>query len=603
MSTHVYTDPRLRADSGATDGVPVWLNLGGQSVYAVLHQPEPPHRNVAVIMMPTFGWDEACAYRSRREWAISLAHAGFPVVRFDLPGSEDSVGSPLDASRFESWLRICRDLGNWLRQASSAERILGIGVGLGGLLLVESIRTGAEIDDLVLWAVPGHGRSYVRELRLYTNAMSGGEEEVTPDGVVSMGGHILSTETVEAVNKLKLSEPMSLASVGHVLMLERDAYGVDTALRQALADGGAEVTVMASDEYAGMMTSPDVSRVPSNAIRASVDWICDRSAQSQSAYQLVDSDGVSGETAFAHDGQMIRESHVRFDTDSGPLVGLLAEPVTGVRFDLGLITHNAGALRRTGPNRMWTGMCRRWAARGVPTLRFDLEGIGDSAGRFVSQAERRPEQDERIIDSRIAVADALQRDQIAGSFVGVGLCLGAYWEMKSAIRDQRVRGIVQINQLIFDATPEHRRERSRRSALAPVRDAFRPRPAGAAVSRPSVAAAAHGLGLTLKRSASAAQRSQLEPALLQFDALADSETRVMMLFGKSEVLYGQMRRLGLLDLLPRWPLLQVVELPTKDHELRPLQIQELVRERVDRFIGEVLEANDGSAARTSSDSV
>ena len=41
---------------------------------------------------------------------------------------------------------------------------------------------------------------------------------------------------------------------------------------------------------------------------------------------------------------------------------------------------NAGPQRRTGPNRMWVEAARRWAAAGVPSLRIDLSGIGDSPG-------------------------------------------------------------------------------------------------------------------------------------------------------------------------------------------------------------------------------
>ena len=38
-----------------------------------------------------------CSYRSRREWAERLALAGYPTLRFDLPGSGDSAGAPSKA--------------------------------------------------------------------------------------------------------------------------------------------------------------------------------------------------------------------------------------------------------------------------------------------------------------------------------------------------------------------------------------------------------------------------------------------------------------------------------------------------------------------------
>jgi alpha/beta superfamily hydrolase len=35
---------------------------------------------------------------------------------------------------------------------------------------------------------------------------------------------------------------------------------------------------------------------------------------------------------------------------------------------------------RSGPNRLTTAFARRWACAGVPSLRLDLRGIGDSDG-------------------------------------------------------------------------------------------------------------------------------------------------------------------------------------------------------------------------------
>ena len=47
----------------------------------------------------------------------------------------------------------------WLRAASRSSRVAVIGIGLGGLLAIEATRSGAPIDDLVLWAVPAGGRA------------------------------------------------------------------------------------------------------------------------------------------------------------------------------------------------------------------------------------------------------------------------------------------------------------------------------------------------------------------------------------------------------------------------------------------------------------
>ena len=64
----------------------------------------------------------------------------------------------------------------------------------------------------------------------------------------------------------------------------------------------------------------------------------------------------------------------------GALFGILAEPADRPAADVAAVFLNAGAVRRIGPNRIWVETARRWATDGVPTIRLDLDGIGDSDG-------------------------------------------------------------------------------------------------------------------------------------------------------------------------------------------------------------------------------
>ena len=44
-----------------------------------------------------------------------------------------------------------------------------------------------------------------------------------------------------------------------------------------------------------------------------------------------------------------------------------------------VLMFNAGFLHHVGPFRLWVEVARELAARNIPSLRFDLNGLGDSA--------------------------------------------------------------------------------------------------------------------------------------------------------------------------------------------------------------------------------
>ncbi len=66
--------------------------------------------------------------------------------------------------------------------------------------------------------------------------------------------------------------------------------------------------------------------------------------------------------------------------DDDRLVAVLSRP-RAVGDRPAAVILNAGVLHRVGPHRLHVALGRRLAARGLPALRIDLAGIGDSPGR------------------------------------------------------------------------------------------------------------------------------------------------------------------------------------------------------------------------------
>ncbi|MCH8149098.1 MAG: alpha/beta hydrolase, partial [Planctomycetes bacterium] len=104
---------------------------------------------------------------------------------------------------------------------------------------------------------------------------------------------------------------------------------------------------------------------------------------------------------------------------------------------------------------------RALAGRGLPSLRFDLSGLGDSAAARGDT----PFKDVAIADTRAAL-DAVEAGPNWRDIVLFGLCSGADIALRVALEDPRVTGLVLVNPTDLSPQCEHDPEDSTREARA-----------------------------------------------------------------------------------------------------------------------------------------
>lgn len=125
----------------------------------------------------------------------------------------------------------------------------------------------------------------------------------------------------------------------------------------------------------------------------------------------------------------------------GNLVGITTFADGAIK-DSGMacILFNAGVIHRVGPHRLNVKIARALAERGIPTLRFDLSGVGDSPSATVGVSFRQ----QAVLDLRAAM-DYLQQVFGIKRFLLFGICSGGVNAFWTAVADKRVVGIMMFD--------------------------------------------------------------------------------------------------------------------------------------------------------------
>jgi uncharacterized protein len=136
---------------------------------------------------------------------------------------------------------------------------------------------------------------------------------------------------------------------------------------------------------------------------------------------------------------MSQEKAFLFASGKEKLLGILHLPDRPAT--VALIVVVGGAQYRVGSHRQFVLLARELAAHGIPVMRFDYKGLGDSEGQL-----GQPEPCEHLnLDIRAAVDALFARLPNVNKVVLWGLCDGASAILLYAHHDPRVHGAVLLN--------------------------------------------------------------------------------------------------------------------------------------------------------------
>ena len=593
MSTVPRTSPQRE-----TRGRPICLALEPDPVLAFLHA-APVERTTAtaVLLLGPFGWQADCSYRGLRAWATSLADDGHTTARLVLPSTGDSAGGARDPDRMSVWVDAVAGAAGWLRETTGAQRVVGIGIGLGGMLTCLAASQGAAVDDLVLWAVPSRGRSMLRELRSLSQIVASeyaeevGEDLLAP-GELSLTGYLLSAQAVSELEQMTLTDTeWPDAQRRRVLLLGRDGLSADRRLQEHFERVGADVTIAEGKDYGALMENPQQSVPPADTIALTSRWLAKAPASScgraRTPSARVPAEGEALE--FTHDGVALRELPLRLAGPRADLFAVLSQPadipcapVCAVLLGAGALPHGTesrlgrsgapvgGSRRAHCPHRSERDRRIRRRRSGAAERRELLLPVADrrGAGRAGSTGGARPA---GTIPARRAVLGVLP---------GTARCAGRpAHRRRAAAEPVRVQWSEELvaergrHSVLAGGLPSLRRQASGRVLVAKAIHYARPDRAWRLLSR-------------------SAERKQRRTTVQALDTLRDNATETLLVLGHDEPLHDQLVRQGLLDRLDRWPTLNVERIPSRDHMFRARWLQHQVYESFTATLDRVLAAAD-----------
>ncbi len=446
---------------------PLLIETDTEKTFGFFHPPAAgTPRDVAVVICNPIGWEAIASHRALRHFAERLAAVGFPVLRFDYPGTGDSSGTDSDPGRLAAWLSGIDAAIAEARHQSGLTKIALLGFHLGGTFATLAAARAGGVESLVLWSPYARGRAYTREAKAYRalNEADSNFPRAEDYGALEAAGFLLSAETLVALDELELNtDERPIAK--RALFLERDEKPTPGAFVKHLERLGSEVTRTSVPGYLDMMQEPRKSVLPEAALDVVVRYLSEKHPPAAQAPELAPPRIPRLELAGAGNERIV-EQPVTFGAD-GRFFGILCNrPDLDDRSRPIVLFLTTASHHRVGPNRMWVPMARTLAERGFASLRFDLTGVGDSPtapgiveGNVYSSAF--------VGDVRAAI-DFLTRLGYR-RFITVGLCSGAYLGFHVSLADDRVTGAVMINPQTFNWKEGDSLDINRRTTFASTR--------------------------------------------------------------------------------------------------------------------------------------
>ncbi|CCM79157.1 conserved hypothetical protein [Rhizobium mesoamericanum STM3625] len=402
-----------------------------------------PKSDLAVLFLNPWGIEEMCTRRLYRVLAERLAEIGIASLRFDYPGTANSLDHTPAERGLSGWSEVIGKAAEELKVLSGARSLVFLGQGIGASLALMQVRSEPSLAAIALLAPVLKGRAYLRELSLFSRLIDDGlgiKPELRDGAPGSIAGLRMPPAVANDLRTLDLNN-VEIGTKPQIFLAERPGLEGDTAFRDSLQAAGCQLRTTPFAGYDALVSNPLNQEIPDALNDELVEWL-----QSLPQYRIPSAPPARSPVAIAsiHSAKM-RETFLRFGPQDR-LYGVLCEPTEAfVGVTAVILTtaydHAAGWARSS------VELARELAAIGVSSLRFDSAGVGDSPP--VAGRRKQVLYDEsQIADVEIA-RDFIDSLGIAARTILIGRCSGAYVAFRSVLADPRWDACMIVNPVAF----------------------------------------------------------------------------------------------------------------------------------------------------------
>ncbi len=348
--------------------IPVTFN----GLLGKLHRPDAASASgLGVVLVPPHGVEALAATKSLRILAENLAERGHSVLRFDLPGTADSLGLDTDPGRLDAWIGSARAAASFLVAQGGAAGIVMAGLRFGAAIATLAATGCESFAGLMLLDPVVKGRVYARELALTARALAEGarldpDATATGDGLL-IAGLPTTNETLAAIRTVDLGRqeppPVSTLVLHRPGASDAAALGTNWAARDNL-------TIEAISGFEAISLSPTMAATPHQVIARAGDWLDSLPVMTRRPAEPIPPARLTG-PGFAEEALVFGEANRLF--------GVLCEPMVPAEGKPALLIVNAGRNSHVGWARSSVLLARELAAQGVASLRMDLAGSAMAA--------------------------------------------------------------------------------------------------------------------------------------------------------------------------------------------------------------------------------